>query len=205
MPGPMVLNDRSRSFCFWYPGDVSVCPSLLLGNPLMKTGPSSVSGNWGPCQSGTCFKFVTDTMRSNDSLNAQQPNMQNCSLRKTSRTSYAKSIREIKLAAPAISIHVSRFYLSLLRQQHNMSGVDWLCPTWWVGQGSPAPDVGSIWWWRGELVSVAIRKRGKQDPNLWTMRRKCYLKCFLGYLQDDTEEQVRINWEEVECTSLDHE
>lgn len=141
MPGPMVLNDRSRSFCFWYPGDVSACPSLLLGNPLMKTGPSSVSGNWGPCQSGTCFKFVTDTMRSNDSLNAQQPNMQNCSLRKTSRTSYAKSIREIKLAAPAISIHVSRFYLSLLRQQHNMSGVDWLCPTWWVGQGSPAPDV----------------------------------------------------------------
>ena len=72
--------------------------------------------------------------------------------------------------------------------------------------GLAAPGLlGSIWWWRGELVSVAIRKRGKQDPNLWTMRRKCYLKCFLGYLQDDTEEQVRINWEEVECTSLDHE
>ena len=37
------------------------------------------------------------------------------------------------------------------------------------------------------------------------MRRKCYLKFFLGQLQDDMEEQVGINWEEVECTSLDHE
>lgn len=100
---------------------VQVC-SLEI--PWWKRARPVFQATGGPCQSGTCFKFVTDTMRSNDSLNAQQPNMQNCSLRKTSRKSYAKSTKEIKLAAPAISIDVSRFYLSLPRQQQHVRG--WL-------------------------------------------------------------------------------
>ena len=72
---------------------VQVC-SLEI--PWWKRAPPVFQATEGPCQSGTCFKFFTDTMRSNDSLNAQQPDMQNCSLRKTSRKSYAKSVNWIK-------------------------------------------------------------------------------------------------------------
>ncbi len=46
-----------------------------------------------------------------------------------------------------IQIDVARFYLSLLRQQAPCQGPNGsLCPAWWVGQGSPAPDAANHGW-----------------------------------------------------------